>query len=62
MLDLGASWKPRRDLTFTANLDNVFNQTYWRWADVQGLDAASPIKDAYSAPGRNFQVAARYTF
>ena len=62
VLDLGATWRPRPDLTFTANLNNVFDTRYWRWSDVRGLADSSPIKDAYTAPGRNLQVSARYTF
>ena len=62
VLDLGASWKPLPNLTLNANLNNVFNQTYWRWSDVRGLADSSTVKDAYTAPGRNVQVSARYDF
>jgi hemoglobin/transferrin/lactoferrin receptor protein len=62
VLDLGASWKPLPSLTIVANLNNVFDQTYWRWSDVRGLADASPIKDAYTAPGRNAQVSIHYAF
>ncbi len=62
VLDLGASWKPLPNLTLVANLNNVFNQTYWRWSDVRGIAASSTVLDAYTAPGRNLQVSARYDF
>ena len=62
VLDLGASWKPLPSLTIVANLNNVFDTTYWRWSDVRGLADNTPIKDAYTAPGRNLQVSARYDF
>ena len=62
VLDLGASWKPIKNLTLVANLNNVFDETYWRWSDVRGIAASSTVLDAYTAPGRNLQVSARYDF
>jgi len=61
-LDLGFYWKPAPRLVVNANLNNVFDSTYWRWSDVRGLAANSTVKDAYTAPGRNAQVSVRYDF
>lgn len=62
VLDLGFYWKPMRDVTLNANLNNVFDTKYWRWSDASGLAAASTVTDAYTAPGRNLQVSLRYDF
>ena len=62
VLDLGFYWKPVRNLTVNANLNNVFDTKYWRWSDVRGLASSSAVKDAYTAPGRNVQVSVRYDF
>ena len=62
VFDLGGSWKPLPNLSLNVNLNNVFNETYWRWSDVRGLADSSTVKDAYTAPGRNVQVSARYDF
>ena len=62
VVDLGAAWKPLPNLTLNANLNNVFDTQYWRWSDVRGLADNSTVKDAYTAPGRNVQVSARYDF
>lgn len=62
VLDLGMSWKPQPQLTLVANLNNVFDRTYWRWSDVRGLADNSGVKDAYTAPGRNLQVSVRHDF
>ncbi|MDH4450872.1 MAG: TonB-dependent hemoglobin/transferrin/lactoferrin family receptor [Rhodoferax sp.] len=62
VLDLGFNWKPSRNLSVNANLNNVFDTKYWRWSDVSGLASSSTVKDAYTAPGRNVQVSARYDF
>lgn len=62
VLDLGASWKPMRNLTVNANINNLLDARYWQWADVRGLADNSTVKDAYTAPGRNAQVSIRYDF
>lgn len=62
VLNLGASWKPLPSLTLNANLNNVFDKKYWNWSDVRGQLASSTVLDAYTAPGRNVQVSARYDF
>ena len=62
VLDLGARWKPTSQLTLNANLNNVFDKTYWRWSDVRGLADSSTVRDAYTAPGRELQVSVRYDF
>jgi len=61
-LDLGGSWKPLPALTLQANVSNLFDRHYTRWSDVRGLADSSTVKDAYTAPGRSVQVAARYDF
>jgi len=43
-------------LRLQAQLNNVGNSRYWRWADVRGLAANSTELDAYTAPGRQLQV------
>jgi hemoglobin/transferrin/lactoferrin receptor protein len=62
VFDLGFYWKLARNLTVTANLNNVLDLRYWRWSDVRGLASSSTVKDAYTAPGRNAQVSVRYDF
>ncbi|MEC5385447.1 TonB-dependent hemoglobin/transferrin/lactoferrin family receptor [Uliginosibacterium sp. H3] len=62
ILDLGAYWKPTRNLSIFATLNNVFDKKYWRWSDTRGLADNSTIKDAYTAPGRNASISARYDF
>lgn len=62
VLDLGASWKLGRDLSFNANLNNALNTKYWRWSDIRGLADSTTVKDVYTAPGRNMQVSVRYDF
>lgn len=61
-LDLGASWQATRALTLHLALDNVTDETYWRWSDVRGLASTSPVRDAFTAPGRSVALTARLDF
>ncbi|GAB4058145.1 TonB-dependent hemoglobin/transferrin/lactoferrin family receptor [Uliginosibacterium sediminicola] len=62
VLDVGASWKASDRWSLNLNVNNVFDAHYWFWSDVRGLADNSSVKDAYSAPGRNVQLSARYDF
>lgn len=76
LVDLGGYYKPTKHLSLSANINNIFDQKYWNWADLQHLAARSSNAagndgqvsinqanaDAYTAPGRNFNIGLRYTF
>ena len=62
VLDIGATYKPLKNLSLNLNINNLFNTKYWRWSDVNGLAANSPVTDAYSATGRYVQASVRYDF
>lgn len=61
-LDLGLSVKPWPKLTLHLNVDNVLDETYWRWSDVRGIAANSTVLDAFTAPGRSLSLTARLDF
>lgn len=64
ILDLHAGVNITRHVSVTAGINNVFDRKYWIWNDVRGLadsDGAAKI-DAYTAPGRNFNVAMKIDF
>lgn len=62
VINLKTQWQPSRRITILASVNNLFDKKYWRWSDVRGLEASSPVLDAYTAPGRNFSLGARYDF
>lgn len=39
-----------------AGVFNLTDEKYWNWSDVRGLSSTSLVKDAYTAPGRNYGV------
>lgn len=55
-LDIGAQWRIRKDLRLTASVTNLTNKRYWRWSDVRGVTTTSPLRDAYTQPGRSFNA------
>jgi hemoglobin/transferrin/lactoferrin receptor protein len=55
-LDLSGQWKIRKDLRLNASITNLTNKKYWRWSDVQGVSGTAAFVDAYSQPGRKFNV------
>ncbi|MFY1026301.1 TonB-dependent hemoglobin/transferrin/lactoferrin family receptor [Actinobacillus seminis] len=75
LVDIGAYWRPLENLLLTANITNLFNRKYWNWADISYFAVQSSSSaadrtlalnhanaDAYSAPGRNFNIGVRYEF
>lgn len=62
VLDLGASWRFDRATTLVLALDNATDKTYWRWSDMRGVAASSPVLDAYTAPGRSVSATLRHEF
>ncbi|WP_281081225.1 TonB-dependent hemoglobin/transferrin/lactoferrin family receptor [Variovorax paradoxus] len=55
-LDLSAQWRISRDLRLNASITNLTNKRYWMWSDVRGLTSTALIRDAYTQPGRSFNV------
>jgi hemoglobin/transferrin/lactoferrin receptor protein len=70
VLNLTGYWKPTKQWTVNANLNNALNSTYWNWSGVQGSVAniststynASAAQQSATAAPRNVQVSARYEF
>ena len=65
VIDLGGEYRFDKTFRVTAAITNVFDKKYWRWSDVNGVanDARSlSTIDAFTAPGRAFQVSLRADF
>lgn len=62
ILDLTAYWNLTNAATFRVGVFNVFDETYWWWSDVRGLAETSPVRDAWTQPGRNVSVSISYRF
>ena len=53
---LTGQWRFSKTLRLNAGLINLTNKKYWNWSDVRGVAANSSFRDAYSQPGRYFNV------
>lgn len=67
VFDLGVYWKPTKDLTLTANLNNIFDKKYWNWNDISYLALLNKAMDAQGRPANSIPLyidssnAERYT-
>lgn len=55
-LDLSGQWRINKDLRLNASLVNLTNKKYWNWSDVRSVAANAVALDAYTQPGRKFNV------
>ena len=55
-LDVGVQWRPRKNVRLNVGVRNLTNQKVWLWPGVYGVAGNSPIRDAYTQPGRSAQV------
>lgn len=62
VLDLTAYWKPAKNTTLRAGVFNVFDQKYWKAADVRGKTSSDRALDLFTQPGRNVSASVEYTF
>lgn len=61
-LDLSAQWRIQKNLRLNGGVRNLTNKKYWNWSDVQGVAANSAVIDAYTQPGRHYDVSVSYDF
>ena len=59
--DVGAWYKPFKNLEIGANIYNVGNKKYWQHADVAGISRTS-VMDLYTESGRNFAATVQLKF
>lgn len=62
VVDLGASLRLTPRLRLNAWVTNLFDKTYWRWSDVNGVAATLPTLDSFTATGRALQLSLRADF
>jgi hemoglobin/transferrin/lactoferrin receptor protein len=62
ILDATAYWNITDRAALRVGVFNITDEKYWWWSDVRDLTAASPVKDAFTQPGRNASVSVSYKF
>jgi hemoglobin/transferrin/lactoferrin receptor protein len=62
VVDLRGGYRFNKHVVAYLGVFNLFDRKYWNWSDVRGIADSSPIKDAYTAPGRNVSVSMKLDF
>lgn len=62
VMDLLGGYNISKNVALYAGIHNLFNRLYWNWSDVRGLADSSTVKDAYTAPGRSFNVGLKFQY
>ncbi|AIY40832.1 TonB-dependent hemin [Collimonas arenae] len=62
VVDLRGGYNISKNVALYAGIHNLFNRQYWNWSDVRGLADNSTVKDAYTAPGRSFNVGLKFQY
>ncbi|SFA91248.1 hemoglobin/transferrin/lactoferrin receptor protein [Collimonas sp. OK607] len=62
VMDLRGGYNISKNVALFAGIHNLFNRQYWNWSDVRGLADNSTVKDAYTAPGRSFNVGLKFQY
>ena len=57
LFDLGAYWKPTKNLMFTANVNNLFDKKYWNWNDISYLALLSKATQDQGRPSSTIPMA-----
>jgi hemoglobin/transferrin/lactoferrin receptor protein len=55
-LDLSGQWRFSKTLRLNAAIVNLTDKKYWNWSSVRGVAGNSVFRDAYTQPGRYFNV------
>ena len=59
--DVGAWYKPSKNVEIGANIYNIGNKKYWQHTDVAGMSRTS-VMDLYTETGRNFAATVQLKF
>jgi hemoglobin/transferrin/lactoferrin receptor protein len=62
VVDLRGGYNISKNVALYAGIHNLFNRQYWNWSDVRGLADSSTVKDAYTAPGRSFNIGLKFQY
>ncbi|WP_159991918.1 TonB-dependent receptor domain-containing protein [Pelistega ratti] len=57
IFDVGMYWKPIKNLTITANVNNVFDKKYWNWNDISYLALISKATQDQGRPTASIPLA-----
>ena len=64
VMDLSSGYRFNKNTVLYAGIKNLFDRKYWSWSDIRGLALADNAinKDAYTQPGRSFNVSMKFEY
>ncbi|WP_050465776.1 TonB-dependent hemoglobin/transferrin/lactoferrin family receptor [Herbaspirillum autotrophicum] len=64
VMDLSSGYRFSKNAVLYAGIRNLFDRKYWSWTDIRGLSLADNAtnKDAYTEPGRSFNISAKFEY
>ena len=64
VMDLRSGYRFNKNTILYAGIRNLFDRKYWSWTDIRGLSLADSAtnKDAYTEPGRSFNVSMKFEY
>ncbi|NUU04598.1 TonB-dependent hemoglobin/transferrin/lactoferrin family receptor [Herbaspirillum robiniae] len=64
VMDLSGGYRFNKNMILYAGIRNLFDKKYWSWTDIRGLSLADSAvnKDAYTEPGRSFNVSMKFEY
>ena len=64
VMDLNAGYRFSKNAVLYAGVRNLFDRKYWNWNDIRGLSLSDTAtnKDAYTEPGRSFNVSMKFEY
>ncbi len=64
VMDLSSGYRFSKNAVLYAGIRNLFDRKYWNWTDIRGLSLVDSAtnKDAYTEPGRSFNVSMKFEY
>ncbi|MFL9927447.1 TonB-dependent hemoglobin/transferrin/lactoferrin family receptor [Herbaspirillum lusitanum] len=64
VFDLSTGYRFSKNAVLYAGIRNLFDRKYWSWTDMRGLSIADSAtnKDAYTEPGRSFNLSMKFEY
>ncbi|MCW3481187.1 TonB-dependent hemoglobin/transferrin/lactoferrin family receptor [Neisseriaceae bacterium JH1-16] len=62
VFDLIGGVKLNKYVSINAGIYNLTDRKYWEWSNVRGVLDSSPVKNLYTAPGRNITVSLKLEY
>lgn len=60
--DISGGYRLSKHAIIYAGIRNLFDRKYWSWNDIRGLSISDTNKEAFTEPGRSFNISAKFEY